>query len=317
MSTPTQHTTGRLAPWADWFAIPIENCKWFKQGVGVYLPVAGDFALDQLDAASGATYRGSALPKITFGRPTASTGAQNIGFWHHIALPGFVVGRDQALRLASWTGARDTQMDDGGRRIGLHLEVVLASRSESSIGYDLTGLAAMLKPKGWGGTLIVAEGFGEVDDDTEDAPICSNVFNGCNFVAGTFPNGFGAVAGTAFPDLSLPSDDAGQADPNLAPTFAPNGACRVQWVFDIPNTVMPGTALELAVLARYPITQSRDLDLAIQWQYARYRWITGGPGGSYPTFIGPNAGAQCEGPTDTYPDQPYDQPYIDDGAETP
>lgn len=308
------HAKQRLAPWSDWTPMHHESAIWFTTG-GVYGPLAaGDFARDQLDATAGADFAGGASPKPTFARPTAQSSPQRTvwGFWRNIKLPDFTIGRDQAARGAAWTGLSDEAMTDNGRRVAIQIEHVLASRSAAdAIGADLTGFAVAIKYKGFGGALLAATGSGAIDDDTEDAVISATVLGPTtNIAAGTY-GAFNGAGVTEFPDMALPGD-TNSDDPNGAPSFNDNGVARIQCVVEIPSTVYPGTIIEVLQLMQLPIEAA---GVAVQWQYASYRWLKGGPEASYPWFPA-NQALQLDGGTDARPLE-QEQPYIDGENENP
>lgn len=305
------HSTQRVSPWGDWMDLKIESARWFTAS-GVYGGLkASDFAADQLDLTASAGIAGGSSPKPTFTFPGGSSPSQQIvGFWRHIKLPDFAVGRDQAPNLADWSGKQTEAMSDGGRRVALQMEVVLTSRSATNvIGAALAGAAFAAKYKGFGGKLLAAIGSNAIGTDAEDPVVAPNLLATANIAAGTFGS-FGGASTTAFPDLALPSDTTSPAGSNVAPIFTPNGVCRLQAIYEIPNTVARATEIEVLFAFQF-LAGARAVP--VQVQYASYRWLKGGPQFAYP--IDPNTAIQLQG--DGTDDEEFEQPYIDTGVDEP
>ncbi len=313
----------RSAPWADWTTLDHFGAHWANtsgdyawEGYGQWsnMSAAGAASCfvndDQIESrlvSAGRTETVSGgIPKPTF-QYTANP--QGFAFMRRLPIPDFVFDK-QPRRLSSrdgvdaygngQNGVNNVINADGGRRVALEVENVLTSISFANgdfvIGRDLVGFSLGVKFRGFG---ALAAGR-----TTQDAAVAANALGYPAAVISTLGlnlTQFGDPATTAFPDMSLPSD-AGGDDLNVAPTFAPNGVCRIRHLVEIPRSVHPGDDFEItAALYRAGDAQA----VAIQWVAAKYRWVVP------PFAYSPNRGIQLTGQIEDAEQQLEDQSRLD------
>ncbi len=243
----------KTSSFADWQPLHLPSMVWTSlvgqvAAAGDVADAGGAWADDQLDAEANADVFGGAIPKPTFAR--TGYGA-DIGFGFQIPIPDYVIAKQPTGRLTEWSGQLgDDYGADGGRRVAFQLEVILTSLVSGVVGSDLTSAAGSVKFRGYG-----ALDSANDNAETQDTP-----------VAGTL-----TLTNAVFADMDLPSDTGSNND---APTFGPDGVCRLQFLVEIPNTVAIGDVLEALFKVTIPVTGASPADVAVQFYGAHYRFIT-------------------------------------------
>lgn len=248
----------RLSPWSDWLPIPLAGCIWHGPNTttfGTFNDI-GDAVVDMLDPLVDADFRDGAIPKIQFARETAG---DTYGYFFQIPVPDYVCAKQNG-RFSDWTGLVDEAMAvDGGRRVGLQIRNIIASRNATGVGSDITRFQASVKFRGYGG-----------DDGTtadlhvaahQDAPVTGD----------TIATSSGTVS--AFGDMEIPGNPAADSLNPDVPTFAPDGVCRIDTLVEVPITVSMGDVAEIISRVVLPVAGAGVAGIPVQWYGAFWRWI--------------------------------------------